>query len=540
MAAKEDENMLKQRLIRLLTVVFIICLLAASCIPSYSQPDFNIPPFSAESYKRDEACNRAFPHIFTEALSIGIGFERDLYTESDAEFYAGEILNDLYALCGALSVPKPEKLALYVLNDTDCGAGYVSGNKLFCTRQEFESGSYRRLLVKLALQTDSEWVACGLSGLVFEEKPDVESLKEYYCTAENINVLGLSPIRFSLFWNTAKELKIAEQTAVSLAGYVLEQHGLDVLLSGIDDKIKTDWMRSIGVQREFSFAYGDILDGFSYSLSKDYPLIAECDSIIYYLRPTNCNPGYDLKTAEDVERHLYRTTKSRYSEIDYIKNNAGGSLESSNTELQAKYYQNSEYRSKCYTLGQAIYMNPNLYYASHEIAHALLYNPGAPYFMTEGLADYLSIIACDDEYWLDFYKQDIEMAQSGGDLEECYLLAYEYYTKHGGPTDASIDARLYYDAYTYGGIEAGTVTNTHMIDPIYKAYGFEKKDASFGDELTYYQAGSFVSYLCDTYGFDRVLDYYFKTPPIKDAFQKDYEILKADWLDYLYREYPAG
>jgi hypothetical protein len=73
-----------------------------------------------------------------------------------------------------------------------------------------------------------------------------------------------------------------------------------------------------------------------------------------------------------------------------------------------------------------------------------------------------------------------------------------------------------------------------MTDPIYKAYGFTQKDASFGDELTYYQAGSFVAYLCDTYGFERVLDYYFKNPPIKAAFLKSYESLKADWLEYLY------
>jgi hypothetical protein len=37
-----------------------------------------------------------------------------------------------------------------------------------------------------------------------------------------------------------------------------------------------------------------------------------------------------------------------------------------------------------------------------------------------------------------------------------------------------------------------------------------------------------------------VLDYYFKNPPIKAAFLKSYESLKADWLDHLYREFPAG
>jgi hypothetical protein len=69
------------------------------------------------------------------------------------------------------------------------------------------------------------------------------------------------------------------------------------------------------------------------------------------------------------------------------------------------------------------------------------------------LAEYLGFIACDDAYWLDFYYKDIETARSGGELPECYLLAYKYYIKHGGKTDAGIDSRLYYDAYTYGGMK---------------------------------------------------------------------------------------
>jgi hypothetical protein len=109
---KGADTVLKQRLIRILTSVFIICFLAAGCIPSYSQPAYDIPPFSDGSYKRDEACRRAFPHIYTEVRGIGIGFEKDLYAESEAEAYAGKILDDLYALCGALSVPDPEKLFL--------------------------------------------------------------------------------------------------------------------------------------------------------------------------------------------------------------------------------------------------------------------------------------------------------------------------------------------------------------------------------------------------------------------------------------------
>lgn len=134
--------------------------------------------------------------------------------------------------------------------------------------------------MKLVLQTDADWIACGLSKVVFDEKADTSLLKNYYTAADSLNMLGLSAVRFSPFWNTTEELKIAEQTAASLAGYVLEHHGLDVLLCGVDDKIKTDWLRSIGVNREFTYDYGELLNRFSYSSSKEYPLIAKCDTIM--------------------------------------------------------------------------------------------------------------------------------------------------------------------------------------------------------------------------------------------------------------------
>ena len=55
-----------------------------------------------------------------------------------------------------------------------------------------------------------------------------------------------------------------------------------------------------------------------------------------------------------------------------------------------------------------------------------------------------------------------------------------------------------------------------------------------GAEITYGQAASMVRYLVDTYGLDAVLDACRADDPTA-AFGKDYEALKAEWLEYLYQ-----
>ena len=59
-----------------------------------------------------------------------------------------------------------------------------------------------------------------------------------------------------------------------------------------------------------------------------------------------------------------------------------------------------------------------------------------------------------------------------------------------------------------------------------------KECTGVGADLTYNQATSLVQYLADTYGIVRVLNAY-KTQDIEGNLGKDYEGLKAEWLEYL-------
>ena len=56
-----------------------------------------------------------------------------------------------------------------------------------------------------------------------------------------------------------------------------------------------------------------------------------------------------------------------------------------------------------------------------------------------------------------------------------------------------------------------------------------------GNELTYFQANSFLAYLADFYSIEDVIKFYTTDLNIEDVFQKTYAELKAEWIAYLER-----
>ena len=60
----------------------------------------------------------------------------------------------------------------------------------------------------------------------------------------------------------------------------------------------------------------------------------------------------------------------------------------------------------------------------------------------------------------------------------------------------------------------------------------KKECISVGEELSYDQTTSLMMYLVDNYGIEKLLEAY-KSQNVSMIFGKDYEALKAEWLDYL-------
>jgi hypothetical protein len=65
--------------------------------------------------------------------------------------------------------------------------------------------------------------------------------------------------------------------------------------------------------------------------------------------------------------------------------------------------------------------------------------------------------------------------------------------------------------------------------------GIRKENAIEGDELTYPQACSLISYLVDKYSIDKVLAYCKNNKDFNGIFGSSYEKLKSDLIAYLTR-----
>jgi hypothetical protein len=127
-----------------------------------------------------------------------------------------------------------------------------------------------------------------------------------------------------------------------------------------------------------------------------------------------------------------------------------------------------------------------------------------------------------------------ELAAAGNQTAIAAKAVYDAYVAAGGSLD-SIEA---FDTKLYRNINLKV--EDEMLPGSYPTLGkvWESINnapcTAIGAEITYGQAVSMVRYLVDTYGLDAVLDDYRADDPTA-VFGKDYEALKAEWLEYLYR-----
>ena len=87
---------------------------------------------------------------------------------------------------------------------------------------------------------------------------------------------------------------------------------------------------------------------------------------------------------------------------------------------------------------------------------------------------------------------------------------------------------MYYDVAARIEFETG---NYVTLGEAYKMAN-KKECNSVGEELSYDQTTSLMMYLVDNYGIEKLREAY-KTQDVSGIFGKDYEVLKAEWLEYL-------
>lgn len=122
------------------------------------------------------------------------------------------------------------------------------------------------------------------------------------------------------------------------------------------------------------------------------------------------------------------------------------------------------------------------------------------------------------------------------------LQYYDIYSRGGGTAEASIDNfkkindAIAYKCFTEGMYWGGAPCEDMpvKVEPLYRA---PKKVSDPGDDMSVYMAVSFISYLSDKYGFDKVTAFCFSDMPFNKAFGSDYQTEYDSWSKWILETY---
>ena len=508
-----------------MTLIVIIASGCGQTAKNVTEKTLSVIQFEEKTIARNEHYGRTFKVKYGETDRFNIGFLQGLYDDNELQSVAGKIADDIALIESTLGT-SAKHFNIYVLDETITGQPAAIGGNIYCSKDDLYTGLYRVALVEASLGIVQQWQAYGVEGIVFNREADVSALKRYYTDNEDISVLGLFGTRFMSEWNTESDFEIAKETAVSLAEFIVENYGYDILSSDITPQIKNEWLQSIGVDRTFTYEYNDALRGSVVSrLNEDLVLITT-QYAIYDLAMVD---DY-LETSKDIEKFIYRDITGLNFILDYIKEKAPLNYENLRHDAFCKYLLSSERK---FRTGDDLHFH--LYSTVHE-----LFSSSAPHWQNIGLSEYLSRVICKDSYERErifrVFKWHAEEAYSGGiDINHNDFIILKYYLDHNGGWETldDIDMKLYGDACSFGAMYQKDFKCNWSVTPINIRYS--TSDKIEGNELSQAQAFSFTSYLIEKYSLEVFLDLYEKDADFEEVFGESYESIKEQWVEYLHR-----
>jgi len=379
-------------------------------------------------------------------------------------------------------------------------------------------------------ESDEEWLVYGLHA--FESKKEIKDLKNFFSDASSVSHLTLYDHIFT--YDKETHVPIAE----ALFRFIYENYGADALLD-IDKRCeyKTAFLKSLGSPVEYyqPKEIETLLATMDFSSNDTYKYVITFDNVSYYFKDLS------VGSPSQYNGFLYHNTTGLYKMIEYIKSN--GLEESFDTDRQFNYYMTFDVGKNSFTLFQSgdMYVNDSST-ALHEAVHAMgigMIPDNQNIWLSEGLSSYFGMVLGFNDQTAASYIQLMTMAKNGlfderaenGDTQAAtYIKLYDDYTQKGGKVESvdSFDIRLFFSC------GARTELDTGYFETIAESYKrSQNKDIkSQGDDLSYNQATSLVTYLVDKYGIQKVLSAY-DSQDINSVFGKSYEDLKSDWLIYL-------
>jgi hypothetical protein len=408
-------------------------------------------------------------------------------------------------------------------------------------------------IIGAATNITEHWVRFGLEYLASGEEIDDQVLKEWYEETEDLDILGLFVARFKPDWVSPEEVEIARMTAASLIRYCVEEENIPIESLGnqINNEIRNDWLKTIGVERTVDYAYDGLYQHFLITQRDDCFLLLESEAMNFCLNRLSETPFPYFDEVADAEDFIDRVYTTYQAITDYLLTNAPSIRDKVETDkrvtIEVKPLEVSLGTVDGNTIQVHNYGIP--YYVSsmmimtYDWYDDLYFNNDEGLLLRYGFTEYLgNLLTIYEQPRKSIVWEDINGLESNPGISFWYFLDEEqleaakaWYLKQGGSLadEESIDLRLFTDAVAFATINHGAYGGPLGISigermaaqqPNYDLSGME------GLELNYTQAASYVAWLCDTFSLDTVMAKYVNKDTNTDLEGMDFETLKQAWL----------
>jgi hypothetical protein len=535
--------------------VLLALSLAASLIPACSPQGKRNLVFTQGEYIRDSYCAMIFDYRMATVGQLTIAIADDPSGTRENAAIAGTVI-DLYdRLNGNSPIHLTEPFTVYVISNPDIGECYSREDRVFVALDKLDSRQFAEEMLGAGTGIGEYWVLSGLTSQFLREQPDVEVLKTWYETTDDLDMAGLFIARFNENWASEEEIQIARMSATSLLQYAFDEEKIpaEAIVEGMSNEVRTRWLASLGVNREVEYPYDGRFELFTFSHSSDCALVAQADTMRFCLNRLPEDDYFDeIPEAEFLIDQVYYGAEA----LESFLHSEAPSVSDQMIHDEMIIIKDISLTNRLgYTQGNTIVINRMalFYYPLHEVVHTFDWNMTLWYrsaWLAEGFAEYLGKLMFfypQTQKHCIFEELNGRVRALGKDnissVSYCYYLdsdqletAKKWYMAQGRQfgSEESIDSRLYTDAVAYATMYRDAKYNGLPIGEKYEILSmrdhFENQD---GLELSYTQAASFVAWLCDTYTIDRVLDVYVNDAEDGMLDGKSYTELKAAWQAYL-------
>lgn len=484
-------------------------------------------------HSRTDDCPMSFKYLAYEYNNATFCVEVDVCDSNQLKDLSEKLQQDIDSIINFVGKSNCTHINVYIIDDSKADVSFNGDGAVYIPLHELRETDYRVALCKAILQTCEPGIANGIVELIFNGNVNEEEIKGYLSSCEDLSILGLFGAYFSSAWSSDEEISIAKKLAAGFCSYMIQENDLNYLLRETTSGDKIRWLNYLGVQRNYDSEVEILQKQWKFHYEKGYASMIETPTMTFYLNPKS---NGTFNTANDVQVFMLRATSWQKDIISYLNAIDTYAANPPTNDADHLFIRMDEtaHGGHKVVLGREMTIN-----VISDLEHLFVHSYAdsiteSSLWQAEGFAEYVVYVAVPNEY-----KKENIFPQLVTDkpYNEYYRLLQELYTSSAdlGANASSVDLRLYMDCASYLALSYPNLSEYEYTQwPTVKLSDVNRNYTKLpeGGELSYAQAGSYVAWLVDNYGIEKVVRFVLQGGGT-EIFSRPYAFLKQQWMDSL-------